>query len=271
MENSEWHQEPQYQRFTRLLQHAVKHARVDIESLQTRMDKWIELQSILNRIETASCPLCGGPAINLAFLKSYDDIFHIQGYCFDLWFDEGQGDYNVPLPIDFECQNGQAVDAALPQTGITLWDRVNNLPSKRAAASAILDHRLDIISVAYDRNTMRWYFLIGKQWFCIFGSKALIKELLGLPAKANIAMIKTKLVYLIQSGPLYKIGVSVNPKSRLMSLSTASPNPLRLVWSKKYDDAYAVEKELHDQFNSKRINGEWFRLDEKDVETIKAQ
>ena len=62
----------------------------------------------------------------------------------------------------------------------------------------------------------------------------------------------------------YKIGRSINPLSRLKVLGIGNPT-IELCFYIKGNH----EHELHKRFNSKRINGEWFRLDEKDLEYIK--
>lgn len=65
----------------------------------------------------------------------------------------------------------------------------------------------------------------------------------------------------------YKIGRSVNPIFREKTLSAESPeietifvSPLTTLRS---------EKELHKKFKGKRIRGEWFSLNESDVEQIR--
>lgn len=35
-------------------------------------------------------------------------------------------------------------------------------------------------------------------------------------------------------------------------------------------DMYSTEKELHEKFASKHVNGEWFNLDDNDVQYIKS-
>ncbi len=76
-------------------------------------------------------------------------------------------------------------------------------------------------------------------------------------------------IYLIHShDDVYKIGVSQRPKERLQSLGTLSPYDLTLVMAMKHDDAYGAEISLHEKFKEKRMNGEWFKLTDKDVSYI---
>lgn len=53
-----------------------------------------------------------------------------------------------------------------------------------------------------------------------------------------------------------KIGVSKDPLSRLRTLQTGSPSPLRLIATAF--GGYAKEAELHQRFEDARIDGEWF-------------
>lgn len=71
---------------------------------------------------------------------------------------------------------------------------------------------------------------------------------------------KPVFVYLMKSGSRYKIGVSIDPESRVKQLSTASPLPVELVASRRYDTAYEVEQALHERYNEYRVIGEWFEL-----------
>lgn len=73
------------------------------------------------------------------------------------------------------------------------------------------------------------------------------------------------------SNGYYKIGMSNNPTYRERTLQSEKPT-IELVHSRKFCDrkkARNHEKELHEKFKSKRIRGEWFDLDIKDVVLIK--
>ena len=75
----------------------------------------------------------------------------------------------------------------------------------------------------------------------------------------------------------YKIGSSVNPVRRYNALSnqespaiisgTPGERNLTLIW---YSDIVrrSAEKEVHNQYDNKRIIGEWFALDESDIDKI---
>ncbi len=69
----------------------------------------------------------------------------------------------------------------------------------------------------------------------------------------------------------YKIGISNKPKYRERTLQSEKPT-IELICFKQFQTrkiAESFEKALHAAYNSKRIRGEWFKLDENDVNQIK--
>jgi hypothetical protein len=69
----------------------------------------------------------------------------------------------------------------------------------------------------------------------------------------------------------YKIGISNRPKYREHTLQSDKPT-IELVCAKEYpsrDIAEAIEAALHKVYASKRIRGEWFNLDDTDIDIIK--
>ena len=58
---------------------------------------------------------------------------------------------------------------------------------------------------------------------------------------------------------------------RLNQLTPKLPFNITVENKIKHKAIYKLEKFLHDKFEDKRINGEWFRLNKKDVEYIKTQ
>ena len=72
-----------------------------------------------------------------------------------------------------------------------------------------------------------------------------------------------KQTYLAYDGINYKIGTSVNSESRISNCKTANPNIELLAFG------YGVsEKELHTQYDEKRVDREWFDLEDVDVNYI---
>ena len=76
-------------------------------------------------------------------------------------------------------------------------------------------------------------------------------------------------LYLMRSGNgLHKIGISIDPVVRCKSLQTG-PVTVELLWAHPMENAKQVEKEMHQRFQAKRVNGEWFELGDEDVKYIK--
>lgn len=69
---------------------------------------------------------------------------------------------------------------------------------------------------------------------------------------------------------LFKIGRTSNPDNRLRTFNVKLPFPVEYTHLIKTDDMYTLESALHRRFASQRLNGEFFRLTEADVQYIKA-
>lgn len=76
-------------------------------------------------------------------------------------------------------------------------------------------------------------------------------------------LIKSQLGY-------YKIGFSSNVNRRFETLNKATPDSLKLIHVIKTWQYRDVEKYLHDKFEHKRYDGEWFKLSDEDVDYIKS-
>jgi hypothetical protein len=77
-------------------------------------------------------------------------------------------------------------------------------------------------------------------------------------------------VYLIKSQFGFKIGKTVNMKSRTRLFEVKLPFPIQVehyAWFENYSEA---ERFLHQQFQTKRLEGEWFNLDASDIAHIRA-
>jgi hypothetical protein len=75
-------------------------------------------------------------------------------------------------------------------------------------------------------------------------------------------------VYLIQVGPLVKIGLSVNVRKRLKSLSAGMAEAPTAVMYREFrfnEQAFAVERFMHRHFLQHRVRGEWFKIDMEDA------
>lgn len=72
------------------------------------------------------------------------------------------------------------------------------------------------------------------------------------------------------SNHYYKIGISNKPQYREKTLQSEKPS-IVIIISKKFPVrkiAESIEKALHETYSEKRLRGEWFELNLKDVEHI---
>jgi len=77
-------------------------------------------------------------------------------------------------------------------------------------------------------------------------------------------------VYLLKAdNGFYKIGRTISLDDRIKQLGTASPCELELVLSIESDDCRNLEESLHELFDDRRVKGEWFELDSKDIAYIR--
>lgn len=80
---------------------------------------------------------------------------------------------------------------------------------------------------------------------------------------------QTPHVYLLRAGPAYKIGNAISVEVRAHDLQTGCPYPVEIVAKWKHVEARKFERQLHEQFQEKRMAGEWFALSSDDVERIR--
>ena len=75
-------------------------------------------------------------------------------------------------------------------------------------------------------------------------------------------------VYVMECQGMYKIGVSKDVEKRQKQL-TKTPIPVNIIYiSPQIDYAYECERNLHEIFEEKKIMGEWFLLNDYDIEAI---
>lgn len=75
-------------------------------------------------------------------------------------------------------------------------------------------------------------------------------------------------VYLIKSPYGYKIGKTKNMKQRSRLFSVKLPFSIEILCYGWYDDYSLAETEYHHEYAHKRLEGEWFDLNEADIGAI---
>jgi hypothetical protein len=84
------------------------------------------------------------------------------------------------------------------------------------------------------------------------------------------ARSKTGVVYLLKSGDYYKIGKSQDFPRRRIQLDTQLPEKSILLATIRAPDIQEEEHWWHTHFAEKRLNGEWFALDESDIKEFQS-
>lgn len=79
-----------------------------------------------------------------------------------------------------------------------------------------------------------------------------------------------KSIYIMKCNEFYKIGVGSICDHRLDSFRTGNPYQVDLVFECEIENAFEIESYIHEQFNHFRVRGEWFWLNNADLETIKS-
>lgn len=74
-------------------------------------------------------------------------------------------------------------------------------------------------------------------------------------------------VYLVKLDKHYKIGISKTPEQRLKEF-TMLPYKLEDIKIARVNEYEKIEKELHEEYKTKKVRGEWFELNESEVEEI---
>lgn len=68
----------------------------------------------------------------------------------------------------------------------------------------------------------------------------------------------------------YKIGLSTNLEKRMGEYTNLPYKPITIHLIKS-NDCYLTEKLFHEYFKEKRLRGEWFKLNDKDIKFIKSE
>lgn len=90
-------------------------------------------------------------------------------------------------------------------------------------------------------------------------------QVIGQPISGALAGV----VYVLKSAYGYKIGRTRSVPDRMRTFGVQLPFMYTIPFCVWFDDCHAAERHYHNAFASKRINGEWFDLDEADIELIR--
>jgi hypothetical protein len=78
-------------------------------------------------------------------------------------------------------------------------------------------------------------------------------------------------VYVLQSAYGFKVGRTRNVPSRMRAFGVKLPIMYAILLCAWFDDHIEAESAYHRQFTDKRINGEWFDLQEQDLALIRSR
>lgn len=82
---------------------------------------------------------------------------------------------------------------------------------------------------------------------------------------------KAGVVYVLKSAYGYKVGRTRNVPARMRAFGVHLPIVYTIPLCAWFDDCHAAERRYHEAFANKRINGEWFDLDEDDIQRIRLR
>lgn len=109
--------------------------------------------------------------------------------------------------------------------------------------------------------------LFAAAWTRLFPSKSPTSS---RPVITQLTQNQTGKIYIVKGEKFYKIGLTRGSvESRLKSLQTGSPASLKLVHVIETKDPEKLERELHRVFAHKRVQGEWFALEDTDLDTLR--
>ena len=151
----------------------------------------------------------------------------------------------------FEKENGESFDIVRDETGfIYTYEELEDLKKAIENSKKLkTDYIKELNDERYD------YYNGGRR-----RSEKLIK-------KKN----KIGFVYVLKKTDenVFKIGMSKKFDERKKQISTKLPFEVETFKLFKTDDMEELEKHFHKKFDEKRMNGEWFNLNETDINYIK--
>ncbi|MEE4697074.1 GIY-YIG nuclease family protein [Pseudomonas alliivorans] len=92
-------------------------------------------------------------------------------------------------------------------------------------------------------------------------------EVVGEPYRGT----KSGVVYLLKSAYGYKVGRTRNVPNRMRAFGVKLPFIYTIPLVAWFEDCHAAESRYHQRFAGKRINGEWFDLNDSDIQSIRLR
>ena len=157
--------------------------------------------------------------------------------------------------------------------GVIIQYVTNTIDNKDALQASVIVNNIVYCSVssymskhAYETSDIKDLLVIFKMLVDEMGKNIESEKSESTFQKNNIGFI-----YIMQNkrNGYKKIGQSVNPKYREKTLQSEEPE-IDLIWKHKVDNMDKYECLLHEKFSGKRLRGEWFDLENDDVEYIKS-
>lgn len=103
----------------------------------------------------------------------------------------------------------------------------------------------------------------------IFDAEAAL-AVLKIKSKSKTSVPSAGIVYLLKSGPHYKIGKSTNFEKRLTQIKLQLPHAVEVIHVIHAADHSRAESHWHRRFAARRLNGEWFELSDAEVAEFKS-
>jgi excisionase family DNA binding protein len=100
---------------------------------------------------------------------------------------------------------------------------------------------------------------------CVSSLRALAEKW-SQKEKEQMLQCAESYIYVVADGEYFKIEFSNNPEFRFGDLQRGNPRTLALVTT--FPGGRSLERELHQKYASKCVQGEWFQLDPEDLEEL---
>jgi hypothetical protein len=185
-------------------------------------------------------------------IRTKDDYVNITKLCkkggkeFKLWKRTDKAkqtlDYYDRVYLDCDEDDEPSPDRGMMKKEYHCLDIVDNIPG-------VAKEIMGIIKGSYVPKELA---LKVWDWVDVFKYKTVKKN--------GFIYIITNDVYIKNNW--YKIGLTTNIDNRLKGLQTASPIPMKAIFSKEFENVKDIESTIHDTYTDVRMEGEWFELED---------